>query len=332
MMIDEKIDIDYVFSLLNIEDLINHYHLKGRLTHDDFIGCCPLHKDKKPSFSLNVKTGLWVCWACGEKGNIFQLIQSIEDISFKEALHWLLKFLGITDYTPSLDYCNQLLKKLNKVFDDEEDEELKTISLPLECKSALDYPIALRRVTKKEIKTFNIQYCKKGFYRGHLIIPIVFENSLVAFFARDMLDQSEKIKKYNSGAKIGKIFFNWDEAVKYPKYVIVVEGIIDCIKICSWGYNCIALLGIHLSVKKRSLLLKNFESIFIALDNDYKEKYNPKGELIISNPGQAAAVKLISHLKEEVKIYNVVLPTGKDPDECLQQEFENSLRKSKRFK
>ena len=330
---DLQYKVDFVNSRLNVDKVIYHYGIKGRVLNDDYLGCCPLHDDKSPSFSINTKTGLWICWGCNETGNIFQLIKNIEDISYRDAVEWLAKLLGIKNYIPSMEFLNGQYENLHKPpsFEKKEDGELKEIQLPHECDSAIFYPIAFKRVAKQEIKHFKIKYCNRGFYRGHLIIPIVFEKKLVAFFARDMLDQSEKTKKYNPGAKTGKIFFNWDDAILYPDYVIVVEGIIDCIKIWSWGYNCVALLGISLSVKKRTMLFKYFTKIYLVLDNDHKEKYDANGEHVVLNPGQAAAIKLKSGMHYETKIYNVLLPQGKDPDECTLQEFEKSLYKAKLY-
>jgi len=331
-MIDDTLDADIVISYLNIEDLIQHYRLKGRITDNRFLGCCPLHNDKNPSFSLDLERYLWLCWGCDEKGNVFQLISKLEEISYKESIEWLGKFVGLSsNYTPSLDYCNRLLAKLNSSFT-EKDEELPTVNLPKECESAIKHlRIAKKRVDANTIRKYNIKYAASGFYKGSIIIPIVFEKKMVAFFARDLLGIAEKTKRYNKGAKTSRIFFNWDDAIQYRDYVIVVEGILDCIKICNWGYNCVALLGTHLSITKRNLLLKYFDSIIIVLDNDYKEKFDANGDLIISNPGQAAAEKLVTHFKDESVIYNAVLPVGKDPDECTLSEFEETLKHAKRY-
>src|SRR5271165_2917738 len=54
-----------------------------------FVGHCPFHDDKNPSFSVfTTETGLqkWNCWACGIGGDIFDFIQKLNGVSFADAL------------------------------------------------------------------------------------------------------------------------------------------------------------------------------------------------------------------------------------------------------
>lgn len=37
--------------------------IKGDIRGEQFIGNCPLHNDRRPSFSLNIKSGLWTCFS-----------------------------------------------------------------------------------------------------------------------------------------------------------------------------------------------------------------------------------------------------------------------------
>lgn len=56
---------------------------------------CPFHEDNKPSFSVNLKTGLWNCKACGVKGDVFHFHQKKHGCAFPEALKELGQFAGI---------------------------------------------------------------------------------------------------------------------------------------------------------------------------------------------------------------------------------------------
>src|SRR5438445_13694799 len=50
------------------------------------ISCrCPLHDDRSPSFSINIDTGLWICYAGCGSGNLAQLVQRIKGGSIAEA-------------------------------------------------------------------------------------------------------------------------------------------------------------------------------------------------------------------------------------------------------
>ena len=42
-----------------------------------FVGLCPIHNDNKQSFSGNVDTGLWNCFACGKSGNAYQIAEEL---------------------------------------------------------------------------------------------------------------------------------------------------------------------------------------------------------------------------------------------------------------
>lgn len=48
--------------------------------------CCPFHDERNPSFSVNKVSGSFVCFACGEKGGLAELIVQIEAISLNEAI------------------------------------------------------------------------------------------------------------------------------------------------------------------------------------------------------------------------------------------------------
>ena len=50
---------------------------------------CPFHQDESPSLSVNLSAGLFHCFACGSKGNGFDLFMKVRGCDFKTALHEL---------------------------------------------------------------------------------------------------------------------------------------------------------------------------------------------------------------------------------------------------
>ena len=50
---------------------------------------CPWHNDTVESMSINLNTGLWTCFGCGLKGDIYTFVQLSEDTDFKGACKWL---------------------------------------------------------------------------------------------------------------------------------------------------------------------------------------------------------------------------------------------------
>lgn len=63
-------------------------------THEGFMSACPLprHDDSTPSFTINVETGLWICFGCDASGNLPMLAAEILDIPMSEAMRgWIVE-------------------------------------------------------------------------------------------------------------------------------------------------------------------------------------------------------------------------------------------------
>jgi DNA primase len=60
-----------------------------------FIGLCPFHKEKTPSFNVNPDTGLYHCFGCKESGDAFSFLEKIEGYAFAEAVRALAERAGI---------------------------------------------------------------------------------------------------------------------------------------------------------------------------------------------------------------------------------------------
>ncbi|HHT9117104.1 MAG TPA: AAA family ATPase [Candidatus Hypogeohydataceae bacterium YC38] len=58
---------------------------------------CPFHDDNTPSLSINLKNGLWRCFACGAKGDAFTFRQKFENITFKDALEKTGREVGVEE-------------------------------------------------------------------------------------------------------------------------------------------------------------------------------------------------------------------------------------------
>ena len=60
---------------------------------------CPTgkHRDKNPSCSINLKTSQWHCFGCHEKGDAFEMLMLLDNISFGEAKDSLAKLAGVSN-------------------------------------------------------------------------------------------------------------------------------------------------------------------------------------------------------------------------------------------
>jgi len=60
-----------------------------------FVGLCPFHKEKTPSFHVNPDTGLYHCFGCKESGDAFRFLERVEGYTFVEAVRVLAERSGI---------------------------------------------------------------------------------------------------------------------------------------------------------------------------------------------------------------------------------------------
>ncbi|MBN1780902.1 DNA primase [bacterium] len=85
---DEK--IDEVRDATDIVDVVSQYvSLKKR--GKSYLGLCPFHQEKTPSFHVDPVKGFFHCFGCGEGGNVFTFIMKMDRVTFPEALRTLAK-------------------------------------------------------------------------------------------------------------------------------------------------------------------------------------------------------------------------------------------------
>ena len=88
-MIDQP-TIDRILDAAQIVDVVSEFvTLKKRGVN--YVGLCPFHDDKTPSFYVSPAKGLCKCFACGKGGNSVHFIMEHEQMNYPEALRWLAK-------------------------------------------------------------------------------------------------------------------------------------------------------------------------------------------------------------------------------------------------
>ncbi len=80
---------------LSIAEVIGEYVALKR-SGSNFLGLCPFHGEKTPSFNVNPAREIFHCFGCGAGGDIFSFVMKIEGISFPEALRKLAARAGVT--------------------------------------------------------------------------------------------------------------------------------------------------------------------------------------------------------------------------------------------
>ena len=61
-----------------------------------WVGLCPFHAEKTPSFSVNQELGFWMCFGCQAKGDVITFVREIEHLDFVGAVEWLAAKAGYT--------------------------------------------------------------------------------------------------------------------------------------------------------------------------------------------------------------------------------------------
>jgi DNA primase len=88
-MIDQA-TIERILDAAQIVDVVSEFvTLRRRGT--SFVGLCPFHDDKTPSFYVSPAKGLCKCFACGKGGNVVHFVMEHEQMNYPEALRWLAK-------------------------------------------------------------------------------------------------------------------------------------------------------------------------------------------------------------------------------------------------
>ena len=70
-------------------------HLALKKTGNRWVGLCPFHAEKSPSFSLNAELGFYYCFGCGAKGDVITFVREIEHLDFVEAVERLAGKAGV---------------------------------------------------------------------------------------------------------------------------------------------------------------------------------------------------------------------------------------------
>ena len=92
-MIDQA-TVDRIMDAAQIVDVVSEF-VTLRRRGVNYVGLCPFHNEKTPSFSVSPSKGVCKCFSCGKGGNVVHFIMEHEQLNYYEALKWLAKKYGI---------------------------------------------------------------------------------------------------------------------------------------------------------------------------------------------------------------------------------------------
>jgi len=228
--------LDDLKSRCNIVDIISRY-VPLKRSNRDFLGICPFHHEKTPSFRVNEAGQYYHCFGCGDSGDVLKFIRKYENITFYEAAQRLADMMHMP--MPAID--DESAKRIRQK-KSERDNIIKLLrdaakyyvrnlytNTP-QAQLARDY-IAKRGLSKESITRFGIgcsldytsiiNYLKGlgysislmqkagviaidengktyDFYGKRLIFPLINTDSEVLGFSGRLLDSKDNIAKYKN--------------------------------------------------------------------------------------------------------------------------------------
>ena len=100
--------IDQIIESAQVEEVVGEFvTLKKR--GSNYIGLCPFHNEKTPSFSVSPSKGIYKCFGCGQAGNSVKFLMDHEHYSYPEALRYLAKKYNIEIIESEDDRKNALV-------------------------------------------------------------------------------------------------------------------------------------------------------------------------------------------------------------------------------
>jgi len=88
-------DVAAVSERTDMVKLVSGYLTLKKAGNDRFVGLCPFHTEKTPSFSVSPSKGLYHCFGCGKGGDAIGFLRDVEHLEFAEAVERLAKEAGV---------------------------------------------------------------------------------------------------------------------------------------------------------------------------------------------------------------------------------------------
>ena len=112
-MIDNSI-IEEIRERADIVNIISDY-VGLRKRGKNYLGSCPFHSEKTPSFTVSQEKQFFHCFGCGEGGNVYSFLMKIENIGFLESVKLLADKLGIPFDAPNVKQQDSASRDEKKV-------------------------------------------------------------------------------------------------------------------------------------------------------------------------------------------------------------------------
>ena len=327
-----KSDIETLKGIHELKAVIESYGVKLKKKGANYVGLCPFHKEKTPSFTVNPKTNLYHCFGCDAGGDVIGFVTKQEGVGFREAFEKLngARRIGSAEARKSNGKGNSSnpssltavpVQPVNRI-------RLLNRVVSFYHKSFCEDPRAMeylksRGVTDNSILTdFQIGFSNgtllntipdegdildtlkqigilndKGheMFYGSVVFPVFDENKdCVGLYGR-RITEGETAHLYLPGSRKG--VFN-HQAAKRSKSLILTESIIDALTLYNAGFkDVIPCYGVNGLTDDHMALFASQQTkeVYICFDRD--------------EAGEQGAERLKEQLKEKgIDAYIVHLP------------------------
>ena len=341
--------INEVRNSVNIVDVISQYvslEKKGK----DYIGLCPFHQEKTPSFTVNEEKQFFKCFGCGKGGNVYKFLMYKDNLTFPESIEQVANFAHIP--MPSgynHHQTNSNLTPVMKINQDAADFYHRVLVTTRAGERGMAYA-KKRELDKKTIDHFGIGYApqqenllllylrgknyqdddlvKSGLFiqsksgelydrfRDRLMFPLSDESGRVIAFSGRRLSNDKTEAKYMNSPETeiftkSKLLFHFAEAKKAARE--------EKHLVLYEGYmDVIAAYkaGVKSGIASMGTSLTD-EQVYMMRRNNRNIIINYDGD----DPGVHAAERAVQMFKQAggFNIGVVVLPEGLDPDEYVKK-------------
>ena len=345
--------IDEVRSRNDIVDVVSSY-VKIQKKGANYMGLCPFHAEKSPSFSVSPGKQLFHCFGCGVGGDVITFIRQYENYSFNEALALLAKRANIelpqiNDNDRAKSDEKNIIFEINKtaaryfyenLFSKEGEVGLKYFKdRGLDSKDITHFGLGFAKKTPNDLyhflkdsgysddilkKSGLINIDEKGVrdrFWNRVMFPIIDANSRVIGFGGRVL--GDGLPKYvNSPETLAfdksRNLYGLNFAKRTRRdFFLICEGYMDVIALHNAGFeNSVASLGTALTVLHVKLIGRYTKKVILTYDSD--------------KAGINAAKRAIPLLKEEnINVKVLSMAPYKDPDEFIKnlgsEEFQKRI-------
>ncbi len=358
MALNDLQDIkEEIRSRVDIVEVVSAY-TRLKPAGKNFMGLCPFHADKKPSFSVTPSFQSYRCWSCGDKGDVFTFVQKKENLTFIEAMEVLAKRAGIP--------FERSRVSAERASEREEMHAINSVAVRFfqdrftRSADALEY-LTKRSILKETQARFDIGYAPPdwdalvGFlqrqrlsleiaekvglirrrregdgyldmYRNRLMFPIYdMMGNVAGFGGRSMGDEQPKYINspqsdiFNKSRLLYGLFFA-RQTLGADTPPVFVEGYMDVVTAHQAGFTqCVATLGTAMTEEHARTLVRYNRKVILCYDGDSAG---------INATLKGAAVWDAMQV-DGAELLVAALPAGEDPDSLLKRgdtaQFQKAL-------